>query len=631
MKDSDPPISVGNRLEKGKIMPQPHVQKLQSGHGDAARKSLDVLGRELLNPVSNAALFWKPRHPEPSSALAHLPFLFWLIENHAPRRVVQLGVGDGTAYLAICQALDKLHVDTACWGITFPDNEKQASKAAIEANKLLYQEFSTLKTEGMATAHRHFRNTEIDLLIINTYLDEENAQLLTSKWIDVLSDRGIIVILDSAIRMKDSTAGEWLDSLLAAHRGIEFDQADGLIALTVGGDQVKPISRLANLELGVAGYRETQQIFRRLGECVSAETKAKELEASIAAERLASTQAREDIEKKSVEVTKARKSEEGALSQVATLQAKAFDLEADRDRLLSEIAAAKDAAKEAEAERLAKIDEAERAMTAMNQRLDDVNNQLLQSQGAHNETKEKLDRAERNLAELERVRADLQSAMDTALVEMESRLNVAVQAHDNTIEKLSVVEANLLKSEAMREDLESVNKGEQPGDFVTLQRRYQERLADIAELGHILSEKDDALKLAKSQRDAAVQQRFILDKLNASRAQLHKALNQPFRVQKHMRTRAKIAEDTRLLKESGLFDAEWYCASYSELDGQTDPLKYFVKHGAYDLHNPGPNFDSLKYHIAYPDVTAEGIPAIIHYLRNGMGEKRNKFSVGQDS
>jgi len=52
--------------------------------------------------------------------------------------------------------------------------------------------------------------------------------------------------------------------------------------------------------------------------------------------------------------------------------------------------------------------------------------------------------------------------------------------------------------------------------------------------------------------------------------------------------------------------------------------------GAYELRDPGPQFSSLRYHKAYPDVTAGGSPALMHFLRNGMAEGRTAFRVIED-
>lgn len=545
-------------------MSQPPAQELRSQHDEAARHSLDVLGREILNPISNWALFWKPRYLAPSPALVHLPYLFWLIENHAPRRVVQLGVGDGVAYLGVCQAIDKLRLDAACWGISLPENGREASCAAIENSEKFYDDFSIVKAEKMATAHRHFRNGGIDLLIVNTPLDEESAALLNSEWKELLSERGLIVVLDSTTRMTESGATSWLDPLLAAHPGIELDQGEGLVTLVVGADQNSRIGRLADLELGMAGYREARQVFRRLGDSIVARTRVSDLEETLDADSKSLTEARNELARNRDELAKARSSEEDAVQQLAATQARIFDLQNERQELRSRLADAKKA--EEEVDRL----KAERGTL-----------------------EDELSKAGEKLAEAEKARTDFEEQLSAK--------------DDQVVAELSEATAELAR----------------------LKSRYQDRLADIAELGHSISRKDDELEQLKAQHDDGVMQQYILSRLTDTRSHLQAALYQPHRLRAYKRAKKRIAEEIRLVEASGLFDAEWYCASYPDADDSgIEPIRHFVTQGIYELHNPGPDFDSFKYHKSYPDVTAEGIAALIHYVRNGKNENRRIFPVG---
>src|SRR5213594_1599392 len=47
----------------------------------------------------------------------HIPFLSWLIYHLAPRRFVEIGVLDGNSYLAACQAIKLIGLDTECYAI----------------------------------------------------------------------------------------------------------------------------------------------------------------------------------------------------------------------------------------------------------------------------------------------------------------------------------------------------------------------------------------------------------------------------------------------------------------------------------------------------------------------------------
>lgn len=302
--------------DKQITMPQSPDRPRPSGGDEIMNQSLEALGGEILNPFSSWPLFWKPRFLASSPALVHLPFLFWLVQTHAPRRIVQLGVGDGVGYLGLCQAVDKLELGVACTGISLAEHEQKDSEAAAEHNKRFYDNFSTLLTEKLLTAHRHFRGGGIDLLVINTRLDCERAELLSENWNDLLSERALVVVLDSVQRMEDEGAANWLDPMLAKYPGIELEQGDGLLTLMIGRNQDERLRRLAELQLGAPGYAEARQVYRLLGEGLVARATAEELSG-----------ANEQLKKASNELDKTRKSEEDALKQLANAQARCFDLQ----------------------------------------------------------------------------------------------------------------------------------------------------------------------------------------------------------------------------------------------------------------------------------------------------------------
>ncbi|SER10881.1 Glycosyl transferase family 2 [Thalassovita gelatinovora] len=78
----------------------------------------------------------------------------------------------------------------------------------------------------------------------------------------------------------------------------------------------------------------------------------------------------------------------------------------------------------------------------------------------------------------------------------------------------------------------------------------------------------------------------------------------------------------QLLATSGLFDPEWYCATYPDV-GLTgiDPLRHFVTYGRALGRAPGPGFDPVFYAAHAPDLAADQDP-LCHYLRHGRAEGR---------
>ncbi|SPF81792.1 glycosyltransferase family 2 protein [Pseudoprimorskyibacter insulae] len=77
------------------------------------------------------------------------------------------------------------------------------------------------------------------------------------------------------------------------------------------------------------------------------------------------------------------------------------------------------------------------------------------------------------------------------------------------------------------------------------------------------------------------------------------------------------------LHASGLFDRDWYCATYADV-AQTglDPMWHFVKYGLDLGRAPGPGFDPGFYLARYPDVASGDITPLRHYLFHGQAEGR---------
>lgn len=80
---------------------------------------------------------------------------------------------------------------------------------------------------------------------------------------------------------------------------------------------------------------------------------------------------------------------------------------------------------------------------------------------------------------------------------------------------------------------------------------------------------------------------------------------------------------SRVVRESPLFDAEWYLATYPDVgESRLDPAEHFVRHGAMQGRNPGPDFDTTWYYGRYPDVMEAGSNALVHYITAGRSEGR---------
>ena len=95
------------------------------------------------------------------------------------------------------------------------------------------------------------------------------------------------------------------------------------------------------------------------------------------------------------------------------------------------------------------------------------------------------------------------------------------------------------------------------------------------------------------------------------------------RLLSRLRAQRALAENARVLRESSLFDPDFYRASNPDVPSNMDPFLHYLKSGANDGRQPSRAFDSESYLRSNPDVQASGENPLLHYLRNGAAEARS--------
>ena len=79
----------------------------------------------------------------------------------------------------------------------------------------------------------------------------------------------------------------------------------------------------------------------------------------------------------------------------------------------------------------------------------------------------------------------------------------------------------------------------------------------------------------------------------------------------------------KLIEKSGLFDSEWYLKQYPDVvKHKGGPIDHYIRRGAAEGRNPGPEFDTAAYLRKYPDVANIGINPLVHYVQYGKAEGR---------
>ena len=92
---------------------------------------------------------------------------------------------------------------------------------------------------------------------------------------------------------------------------------------------------------------------------------------------------------------------------------------------------------------------------------------------------------------------------------------------------------------------------------------------------------------------------------------------------------ARRQQQSRLIRESELFDANWYMATYPDVAAaRIDPAVHFVDLGWREGRNPSAAFCTTRYLRRYPDVAELKVNPLLHFIEHGSFEGREVFGVG---
>ena len=450
---------------------------------------------------TQAALFWRPQYVQHNAILWHIPFLFWIMEIARPRQYVEIGVGDGVAYMAACQSLHRLQVDAECHAVGVWE-DKAAPGQLASRNADLYSYFSRILTDGIEHGHRHFAAGSVDVMLIDLKLitaDGKPAaavvETLRDQWLPKLSEQGILLMHGTrAGAGTEENAAGFVEELCAQVPAIRLSGGDGITALLYGADRVERLAGIAALPADHHIRRALVEMFDRLGAASYYEMSGRSSEerADSGDRHLQALQKEYDDLAARLEESLARY--EGRHRQVATLQAKSFDLEiakhsqsAEIERLSGLLEATRD-----EQDKLAKQRKAEGAM-------------LLQLQGTHHGVQTELAKlkaaAEHQLKEAESLRQSLGKLRQErdALVDLQN-LNEANQADWEQERKSLRVErdelATLFKAEeAEHRQLQGAHQSAQAeaASFKTAAEHRQKEVEGLQQELNRLREERDAL------------------------------------------------------------------------------------------------------------------------------------------
>ena len=223
------------------------------------------------NPLDYSIAVSELRYFSGDSAwTGHIPFALVLVQLARPRTIVELGTHWGDSYCAFCQAVAELKLPTRCTAIdtwqgdahTRPYNEHVYQRLK-QFHDPAYSSFSTLMRTTFDQACPQFADNSIDLLHIDGLHTYEAVKHDFETWKPKLSERGIVLMHDTAATHGDFGVWRLWQELESAYPSFQFMHESGLGILAIGKDA--PPDVLKFLEIARREETAVRQYFAAVG------------------------------------------------------------------------------------------------------------------------------------------------------------------------------------------------------------------------------------------------------------------------------------------------------------------------------------------------------------------------------
>jgi hypothetical protein len=199
----------------------------------------------------NNSMLMQPKYLPPSSWTAHLPFAFWLIEEHKPKVFVELGTHAGTSYMGFCQAILENRLDTKCFAVDTWQGDEHAGyygddlyNTLKQQHDIQYAGFSQLLRTTFDDALGYFEDGSVDLLHIDGLHTYEAVLHDFTTWLPKMSVRGVVIFHDTMVRERNFGVWRLWQELSKTYPSFEFKHEHGLGVLAIGKNVSKNILEL---------------------------------------------------------------------------------------------------------------------------------------------------------------------------------------------------------------------------------------------------------------------------------------------------------------------------------------------------------------------------------------------------
>lgn len=229
---------------------------------------------------ANRASFLEPRRVvEPFAWAGHIPFAFWLVEALKPKLVVELGTHTGNSFCAVAQALEAFAPSGKVYAVDHWKGDDHAGSYSEDVytelksyTANLYPDMAVMLRASFDEAISQFDNVSIDLLHIDGMHTYEAVKHDFESWLPKLSAKGVVIIHDSAVTVRDFGVGAFVRELASKHSVFEFDHSHGL-AVVAPNSIPEPLRQFFGDQVDDVGLK-AGEVFPRLGKGVLASAHA---------------------------------------------------------------------------------------------------------------------------------------------------------------------------------------------------------------------------------------------------------------------------------------------------------------------------------------------------------------------